>query len=570
MNTKWHLLWALVIYVIQPQFACAQSAEPGETGRFRINQIGYYPKGEKKAVILANPGQKFSVIDESQRVVFQGNLSTGPMSRLSGEKLSYADFTDFTGSGTFRLSVEDLDYSAPFQIAGEVFEPALKAAVKGFYYLRMSTPLLAQNAGQWSRPMAHPDTALLFDPSSGHHEGFYSSPGGWYDAGDYNKYTLNGAFSVGIMLALAEEYPRALPDGSLNIPESNNGESDLLDELRYELQWLLTMQDADGGCFHKITTKKFEGFVMPHQALNQRYVVGKGTAATLNFAACMAQAYRVYQSVNSDFAAHCLVAARNAWDWDRRHPDVVFRNPAGISTGEYGDRDFTDERQWAAAELWITTHDPQFLAYIEARKTPIEFRVGSNWQWFAGNLGIFSLLRHPGGLPESLRSKLEHSLTRVADDLLLSMDSLDYRQPVRTFHWGSNSDELDAAMILAQAYRLNGNKSYLDAVGEINDYIFGKNATGYSFLTGYGSHPPMHIHHRQSGSDSIKDPVPGLLAGGPNQFKQDVRSGAVYPDKASPMQCYADQQASYASNEICLNWNAPLVYVLGFLEATVR
>lgn len=80
----------------------------------------------------------------------------------------------------------------------------------------------------------------------------------------------------------------------------------------------------------------------------------------------------------------------------------------------------------------------------------------------------------------------------------------------------------------------------------------------------------MHIHHRQSGADAVIDPVPGLLAGGPNQFLQDTRSGAVYPAKAAPMQCYVDQQPSYASNEICINWNAPLVYVLGFLVANSR
>ena len=326
------------------------------------------------------------------------------------------------------------------------------------------------------------------------------------------------------------------------------------------------MQAEDGGSHHKITAKRFEGFVMPDQAVSQRYVVGKGSAATLNFAACMAQASRVYARQDPVFAFRCLEASKAAWDWELKHPDVVFRNPADISTGEYGDRDFADERYWAAAELYTSTHDSRYLETINQRKNPVIFRFGANWQWFQANLGTFSLLRHSDGLPADLVRKMQKALLDKADGLLQSMDTLDYRQPVSNFQWGSNSDELDAAMILAEAYRNSGKPDYMTGIVEINDYIFGKNATGYSFLTGAGARPPMHIHHRQSGADSVTEPVPGLLAGGPNQYRQDVRSGAVYPEHSAPMQCYVDQEASYASNEICLNWNAPLVYVLGFLE----
>lgn len=565
---KSYLQLTFLILALQPFCTTAQNEQLNDP--YRLNQIGYLPENVKRAVVTAKAGEKFSLRDDQDKEVFSGTLSPGPMSGLSGEVLSYADFSAFTATGSFRLFVEGLGYSPVFQIAQGVFDPALKAATKGFYYLRMSTPLAASHAGKWSRPAAHPDTTLIFDPSSGHADGQYASPGGWYDAGDYNKYTLNGAFSAGIMLALAEEYPDLLADGSLDIPESQNNRNDLLDELRYELDWLSTMQDTDGGCFHKITTKRFEGFVMPDKAISQRYVVGKGTGATLNFAACMAQAYRIYLSVDPSFANQCLAAAKKAWEWDHKHPDVVFRNPADVSTGEYGDRDFADERYWAAAELWIASHDPLYLEVISTRKNPITYRYGANWQWFQGDLGTFSLLRNSQGLPADMASRMQNALTAKADELLHSMDTLDYRQPLSTFHWGSNSDELDAAMILAEAYRLTKNKAYLNGVIEINDYIFGKNATGYSFLTGSGTKPPMHIHHRQSGADTVIDPVPGLLAGGPNQFLQDTRSGAVYPAKAAPMQCYVDQQASYASNEICINWNAPLVYVLGFLVANSR
>jgi endoglucanase len=98
------------------------------------------------------------------------------------------------------------------------------------------------------------------------------------------------------------------------------------------------------------------------------------------------------------------------------------------------------------------------------------------------------------------------------------------------------------------------------------DYIFGHNPLGISFLTGFGDKTPMFIHHRQSAADGIAEPVPGLLSGGPNPKQQDTQY-TTYPSMVRPMQSWVDQEPSYASNEICLNWNAPLVYVLGWLEA---
>ena len=183
-----------------------------------------------------------------------------------------------------------------------------------------------------------------------------------------------------------------------------------------------------------------------------------------------------------------------------------------------------------------------------------------------GNLGVFTLLGSQASLPPSSIQSLKQALLRVADDILTKIDRNPYRQPMGNFKWGSNSDLMNAAMILAHAHRQTLDNKYLQGMRELTDYIFGRNATGYSFLTGIGDHSPMNIHHRQSDADEIDAPVPGLLVGGPNSSKQDIKDGVIYPENASVMKCYVDQTKSYASNEVCLNWNAPLVYVLGFLE----
>src|SRR5512136_946503 len=149
----------------------------------------------------------------------------------------------------------------------------------------------------------------------------------------------------------------------LNIPESSNAVPDLLDEVRWNLEWMLSMQDEDGGAFHKQTSERFPGFVMPQDDTFVSYAIGTGkepfksTCATADLAAVAAIAARVYRPYDSAFADTALAAARKAWRWAEAHPAVTYQNPAGVATGAYGDADCRDEALWAAAELWRTAGD---------------------------------------------------------------------------------------------------------------------------------------------------------------------------------------------------------------------
>ncbi|MGB5435040.1 MAG: glycoside hydrolase family 9 protein [Maribacter sp.] len=536
--------------------------------QIRLNQIGYYPSAVKKAVIVnADEYQEFNVIDsKNMEVVLKGTLSETLHWELAGEKVRIADFSEVHKEGEYYVLVPEVGYSYPFEIKKKVLHDVFLGSVKGMYYQRMGIPLLAEHAGKWHRKMAHPDDSVPFHPSSGRSKGFLNSPGGWYDAGDYNKYVVNGSFPLGQFYVLQEQYPNSIGDKDLNIPESGNGKSDYLDELKYEMDWLLTMQDDDGGSFHKVTAKKFDGMVMPNEATSQRYVVGKGTAATLDFAACAAKANRVFKSMDPDYAEKCLVAAKKAYAWALKNPNIAFVNPEDISTGQYGDSNFEDEWFWANAELFVTTHEATYLDQL--RKKPIDFKLkpGDGWTRFMRYLGMISIMDDADPSAAELSSELKNGLLQLADSLVEKAKNLDYFQPVDDFQWGSNSDVLNAAMVMAQAYRIESKPKYLVGVQQAMDYILGTNAVGYSFVTGFGDKTPMFIHHRQSAADGIEAPVPGLLSGGPNSRLQDVVDGTVYPDDPSPMQSWVDQESSYASNEICLNWNAPLTYVLGFLE----
>jgi endoglucanase len=437
-------------------------------------------------------------------------------------------------------------------------EELAKILAKSYYYQRASQALDARYAGQWARPAGHLDTHVAYHPSSGHSEGFTSSPGGWYDAGDYNKYVVNAGISVAQLLAAYEAAPEIFADGSLNIPESGNGQNDLLDEVKYELDWLRTMQDEDGGVFVKVTSKSFCGMVMPADDDLQRWMVGKTTTSALDFAAMMAMASRVYATYDAAYAADCLVRAERAWAWAVANPDIEFRNPPDIFTGGYGDRAFGDEFFWAAVELAVATGDDEYKTYVGEHFAEYSAVTEPSWG-FVAPLGITTLAFAPDVC--GLKAQAGEAIVEFARKSLQQIAESPDGMPYINFNWGSNSGVANTGVLIMCAERLTGDKEFLKGAKAVSDYLLGKNATGYSFITGIkglGERSPMNIHHRPSAADGIAEPVPGLLAGGPNGGRNDEGGGVVYPDHR-PEASYVDVTESYASNEVAINWNAPAV-----------
>jgi len=562
---------ALILFISTFFVACEkinQSKELSISENIRLNQLGYYPNAMKKVVVVDSiDHEKFQLVDsKTKEVIYEGQLSDSQTWKLAGEKVQIADFSEIKTEGSYQILVDNFGFSYPFKIKKNVLDTAFIGSIRGMYYQRVSIPLDEKHAGKWHREMAHPDDQILFHPSSGKTTGSIKSSGGWYDAGDYNKYVVNGSFPLGQFFLLQEQYPEILKDKTLNIPESGNGNSDYLDELKYEMDWLLTMQDDDGGLFHKLTSKNFQGMVMPNKATAQRYIVGKGTAATLDFTACAAQAFRVFKNQDEDYANTCLEASKKAYAWALKNPAIEFRNPEDVHTGQYGDNDFNDEWFWANTELFVSTKDVKYFENLKKDNLDFNFVPGDNWKSFMRFMGMFTILDNKDIVPEEFYGQIEAGILNTANKLVDKAKNLDYFQAIDDFQWGSNSDVLNTAMIMAQAYRLTKEQKYLIGVQQSADYIFGNNANGYSYLTGFGAKTPLFIHHRQSAGDKIEEPVPGLLSGGPNSRLQDAGSGVVYAENPSPMKSWADQEESFASNEICLNWNAPLTYVIGFLE----
>ncbi len=526
----------------------------------RINQLGYLDDSPKIFIVVDSKSNNFELLDKNNKKVYSGKLTNFGTYNESGEKIKIGNFSDFNSPGEYKVSVDNLGQSYDFKIGADVYDNVLNASVKAYYYWRASMDLDKKYAGKWYRKAGHPDTDLILHKSTGK-TGNYSSPGGWYDAGDYGKYVVNAGISVGTMLGLYELYPDAVSD-NLNIPKSGNGKSDLIDELKYEIDWLKTMQDKDGGVFFKIGPLHWPGFIMPADDTAQRYVIGKSTTSTLDFCAIMAEAGRIFRNIDPKYADDCTFRAKFAWIWAGKNPNVSYPAETGGS-GPYSDSIYTDEFFWAASELFITTGDSEYKKYVLDNMTSNRVIKQATWA-YVSNLGDFSLAVTKNDLPQKSSDAIRQNITDYANKVVKDISASGYKIPMKEndFIWGSNGEIGNYGVILCYAYQLTKDKKYLDGVVMILDYIFGKNATGYSFVTGYGSKTPYHIHHRPSAADGIDEPVPGLMSGGPNKGKQDNMSY----ESSYPAKCYLDQQGSYASNEVAINWNAPLVFMLGFLE----
>jgi len=268
-----------------------------------------------------------------------------------------------------------------------------------------------------------------------------------------------------------------------------------------------------------------------------------------------------------------LSDAERAWTWSVEHPEEYYSNPPDISTGAYGDNDLKEEFFWAAAELYVTTQGQEYYQYISDKLDRLTFRIEESWRNYQDNVGYYSLLNPDSPLSQKEKKIIATRLTELADSLSVVLKDHPYRIPIDHFVWGSNSDVLNLAIIFAMAHQYTGEDTYLHMAIETVDYIFGKNATSYSFLTGIGDKAPMNIHHRPSGADGIPEPVPGFVVGGPNGRHQDAGSlkqqGISYP-YPEPARAYLDVTGSYASNEVCLNWNAPLVFILQYLDENMK
>jgi endoglucanase len=588
-----------------PELASVAAPDPAAP-LLSMNQVGYFPNGRKVASLSRFDfgSLPWSLADaKTKKEVASGTTSPGAYDLLSGDTLHVADFSSYTEPGEYYLTIGGV-HGPVFRIDDDIMGQLSVDALKYFYRSRSGIELKPEFAGTtWAREAGHLSDAKVavfegIDAEGKKWEGydyFVNGLGGWYDAGDFGKYVVNGGISVWTLQNAYERNPGRFKDGQLSIPESGDGRPDMLDEARWELEFMLNMQIPDGKplagmCFHKLHDRKWA--MMPSELPTEmdnnlerkdgcetgRFVYEPTTAATLNLAACAAQASRLWASMDKSFSERCLTAAKAAWKAALDHPSLLAGKVPGDGGGNYDDGEVSDEFFWAAAELYATTADGEYLGFLKASPYWSGFpglgaKKASAMSWSdTAALGTISLISAPSALDETDRGFLVSQILQTADRYLDDAAKIGYGAPLEVggYVWGSNSGVLNNAIILALAYDATKRPEYRDAVARAMDYLLGYNGLRKSFITGYGIDPTVHPHHRLWANDPASGyvaPPPGVLAGGPDKNIDDPEMRSARLSGEPIAKRYLDLIGSFATNEVCINWNAPLAWIANWLDA---
>jgi hypothetical protein len=541
-----------------------------------VDQFGFRPASEK-IVIFASPqegqnaGTKYTPPAKATVRREPGGATVltvaltpwggGKTDKTSGDKVWYADISALRGPGTYYIyDAENRVRSYSFRIAEDVFRPVLKAAVRAYFYQRCGGDVPAANGGTWHHPACHlaagQDRAaqLYLDgrpqgqPRDVH--------GGWHDAGDYNKYVPFTADVVTLLLMAYELNPAAFGD-DWNIPESGNGIPDILDEVRWECDWLLRMQMPDGSLCNRVTERTSQTGVTPDQDnKHERYYTQPTSWATATAAAGLACYARVISKFpgQAGYVRTCRAAAEKAWAWLERHPQMTPADgkdhgrpseaaDAACDNGQAGD---AERRVMAAVELWMLTGQPKYEAFFKQHRKEMIAPCFIDYALFS---------KADPAVVQEVRAGLNKFLNDMVIGPYRSHTDA-YLSYLPGYWWGCNQTKSEYGYRAMFAVRLGLNPDsagqYRAAAEDYLHYLHGRNPLCVVYLTNMGPKGakagagksimrPFHTWFSEkspwSGPDSL-GPAPGLLAGGPNVY--EAPPWLVPPGKQPPSKSFRD------------------------------
>jgi endoglucanase len=531
-----------------------------------VDDFGYRPAAAKVAVIrdpetgfdgaeAFTPGASYALVDAfSGEHVFTGPLvqwNAGAEDPSSGDRAYWFDFSSVTSpSSYYVLDTEKGVRSPVFVVSPNVYRDVLGHALRTFFYQRAGAVKDAAHAGPgWA------DAASHVGPGQDRQARLFSAPedasterdlsGGWYDAGDFNKYTNWTADYVVDLLRAYRERPELWGD-DLNIPESGNGVPDVVDEAKWGLDWLVKMQNEDGSLLSIVGLASGSP---PSAATGPSSYGSPSTSATLSGSSAFAFGAVVMKSLGGEltaYAADLEARAERAWTFADQNPNVVFRNndAASGSTGlgagqqEVDDAGRISKKLQAACHLFELTGGEVYRTYFDQSYTQTGFiSTGYTYGW---DEFLQESMLHYTTLPGATASVASDILDTYeagvlgGDNLPTHRDARDpYRAPLQTYTWGSNATKARVGLVLHSfvKYGITGapEEEVLAAAESYLHYFHGVNPLGLVYLTNMGAfgaeRSASQIFHTwfangsptwDSVGESTYGPAPGFLAGGPN------------------------------------------------------
>ena len=583
-----------------------------------VDQFGYLPDAKKVAVIRDpqtgydaalsfTPGAAYQLVNlDTNAVVLSGSAvswKSGSTFAAAGDKAWWFDFSNVTTPGRYAVvDVEKNVRSPAFSIGADVYKPVLKHAMRSFFYQRAGFAKQAPFAeAGWIDAASHigagqdKNARLYSDKNNAATEKDLS--GGWYDAGDYNKYTNWHAYYLVALLHAYAENPTVWTD-DYNIPESGNGVPDIIDEIKWGFDWLKKMQNQDGSVLSILGLAHASP---PSAATGPSYYGPASTSATLTSAGAFALGSKILATLDNPelntYAADLKTRAENAWTWAVANPDVIFRNNEGESAGlgagqqEVDDAGRATKKTTAAIYLFAATGSATYRNHVDANATNATSWVSpwnepelSAWLYYA------SLPDATANIASTVKSQYQSALNNANDNWKAVRNGDDpYRVHLSAseYTWGSNRTVSRKGLTFHHLvdYQFSGVDAAEvrnAALGSLH-YIHGTNPQAMVYLSNMyslGVHSSVNEFYHSWFSDgsalwdrvgtSTYGPAPGFLVGGPNpSYNWDGNctsnspnpgcgAAAPTPPKGQPsMKAYLDFNTSWPLNswEVTENHN---------------
>jgi endoglucanase len=576
-------------------FFCLPVVLPGQpdvSENLKIDQFGYIPAGQKTAVLSSAakgynapqtyaPGAVLEVRRQTDNTTaFTGVAvawNNGAVHDQSGDRVWHFDFSSLTTPGDYYLyDVSNKVRSHGFSIGPTVYRTALKHAVRVFYYQRSGTAKPAQYAGAaWADntpafvgPEQDLDCRLVTDPQP---SGSKNLSGGWFDAGDFNKYTNFAYSTLHNLVGAYEQNPGVFGD-DYGIPESGNGVPDILDEIRWELEWLRKMQQPDGSVLMKVSVTDFSAASPPSADKSKRRYGAAAQSAARVLSSLFAHAAIVYKNAERPelvaYGDTLLNLALKSWNYLQANPAISKYDNAGFQSAnpEMSEYDQNSVQTCAAAYLFAATGQTAFRDYFDSRYQQLHALSWGFWYQFESVYqdAILYYCKLPDATPAVRNAILARCTASVSGDpqnLKAFVNQTDaYRAYLKTpdYVWGSNSiKSLQGSIFYNMAlYNIDATnrKQYIDAAAAFLHYLHGVNPNGLVYLSNMGvfgaENSIREIYHNwfAHGSKWDNNPPPGYLPGGPNKNFAPASGVFSPPQNQPPQKAYKDWNTSWPEN----------------------
>ena len=532
----------------------------GSDPSVKIDQLGYTPTATKRAIFSYNEGDFFNVVSiPSGQVVYTGAIIEQGYDMQSQDTVYYGDFTQLTTVGTYRIETQIGGISYEFTIGENPYDGLEQGLLYVMYLQRCGSDVVSTMAG-YSHGICHDQLATLDSDGS-----TIDVSGGWHDAGDYGRYVNTGAKATLDLLLAYSIHPQLFGDDT-SIPESGNTIPDILDEARYELEWIMKMQKSDGSFYSKVATKVFADFISAENDTDPLIILGEGRTDIAAYAsAVLAYASSIYQSFDSAFASQLWQAAQNGYAYVSRVSGgyIIDETPDGYDMGTYNDTDDRDQRFLLETVMFMVGHDYAHLQNA-LRYLAMEDLDLSDAGWRnCGMYGLYFLAYQSNALDQGQLDMIHQRINQSMVAIGNTIASNGYNYSNEGYGWGSNGDVANDALIMALIYDLTDSNMVQTMGMATIHYLLGQNSLNRCFVIGFGSYSPTTLHHRMAISHS-NAPYNGALVGGPDAYCED-EIAMQYCDLTAPAKAYYDDPNSYSTNEMAIYWNSSLLAALSIL-----